>query len=405
MKKRIYILSLLALAACGTPESERIPAFLEMTPDLRDPSALETTIEVAVRTDLHWTVELEDASWGSIDNIRPTEGSGGVFTFNMGCNTGEDPRENTLILRAGKGELRTTVRQGGIGTYFQPRSVHMSGSREGLVEFLSPSEWKAQVTFGGDWLGLETEKGYAGQTKLRCYARDANELVGAREGTIRVQIGGNFFEIPVVQDQKDVIRLSAEDLDLPFPFEPQEFSVQTQYNVEYTIDTGADWITRVTAKSPLYESVEVFSVAKNEAPDARQADIRFTSPGHPDASGVIHIQQEGMDPILHVTAPGLYGTGHGDFVRGAEGWNQSSCRVDADGQLQYRLLSTSTLGAVTLVGLRKEATQGDACQVSLNCSEKEETLWSESFSATVLYVKDGLTWLKVSPETYFVINR
>ena len=394
-----FLFPALAAIACQR-ESEKIPEVLQLLPEKTTLGALDKEVSAKVECDLkHWTVDLEDPSWGEVEIQTVTKKAGGTLVFRVGVNLTEESRKNTLILRAGKGEYRKTITQGGLKEFFKPRSLQLSGTEESAVSFNSPSSWTAEITRGGEWIVLKTPSGSAGNATLAVAAKDPNEAVGSREGSLCVTIDGHRLEIPVVQGQKDVI-LSG-DTDLAYSFEGREFTVRTQYNVDYLVVPSEKWIKRViTTKAPLHEKEETFLLEENESPEARTATISFTSNGHPDASLTVTVSQGGKDPILNNTQPGVYGLDGADYVPGADGWNQSALRKEAGGSMRFRLLNAQSLSAVTLSGIREEASGNIHALVQT----RNKILLEKDYPASLIYTKDGLGWFKVDDQTYFIIK-
>lgn len=400
---RVLAAAVLALFAfsCQVPESERTPEILEIFPSATNPSALESSITVQVKCDLHWTAELQDNSWGSVKVTLVTEGSGGTFTFNMGVNKSEDSRENTLIVKAGKGEIRKTITQGGIGSFFSPRSLTLTGTQEGAVTFTSPVAWTAQVAEGADWLELKAASGSKGSNRIIAVAKDANENVGSRSGSIRISFENDSFDIPVVQGQTDVIL--TKDSAVSFPFEAQEFSVTTQYNVEYKVETSASWITQPVAKAPLHEKTEYFVLAENPDPQTRTGEIRFT--GGDAKPLVLTVTQEGKDPILNVTQPGFYGIDGSNYVLAADGWNQRTRQVSPDRKVRYRLLNTAGVSVAEVSGINEEAQKGESASLHMTLKTKGKMKVFKDYQAVFFYEKEDLLWYKADDVTYFVLYK
>ena len=243
-------------ASCQIPESERIPAVFTLTPETLTPAALTEGIQIIVECDLHWTVQLLDPEWGSIEYGSIQEGKGGEFRFQMGANLEDAPRENTVIVKAGKSEERITITQDGLEQFFSPRSLDIQGTAPYTVSFQSPATWSVRVTKGEDWLTLRTSGGGVGAARLTVAARDANENVGEREAVVSVSIGPHILDIPVRQAQKDVVLPGESAISLPF--DATEINIKTRYNVDYTVSTTASWIQWEKTKAPLYESTEHF---------------------------------------------------------------------------------------------------------------------------------------------------
>lgn len=387
-------------ASCETPESERIPSVFTITPSALTPGALEESVLVNVECDLHWTVQLENDSWGSISVQSVQEGIGGQFLLKTGANLAEWKRENTLIVKAGKSEKRIPVTQKGLDTFFSPRSLDIMGTNPYTVTFTSPSIWTASITEGEDWLTLGTSGGGAGNAQLVVTALEDNKNVGDRKGNVQVSIGSYLLDIPVSQQQLDFIQ--GEEASLSFLFDTPGFSINTRYNVPYQISTSVSWIEHSTTKAPAYEGVEEFRLTPNTLPDARTGVISFTSEGHPDASYEVTVVQEGKDPILSIISPGAYGVGK-DIVKGADGWNQSSYLTKADGSIRYRLLKESGLEVLTLTGLSASLERGDACTLHLTLANPASASEAD-YPVTLIYQQNGMSWFKGTDGTYFIIK-
>lgn len=398
------VLLALSAASCVLPESERVPEIFQMNPSATTLTAFQTSVSVTVQCDLSWKASLQDASWGSIEVKSENPGTGGSFLITFQPNLGEEERENTLILKAGKAELKQSIRQGGLGTFFSPRKIQLQGTQEATVTFDSPFAWKAEVAGGADWLTLTRDNGSGGPSRIVCAANDANMNVGSREAVIRVKIGESQVDIPVVQGQKDVI-LSEEGNEVSLDYDAESLTVHTQYNVEYKIETNASWITHTSSKAPLHTAAEVFSLEQNTGTEAREAQIRFTDKAHPETMLVVKVTQGGRDAILAVTEPGFYGIQGVNYIKGEAGFNQSSVLVSADQALRFRLMNAASLTAVTLSGLKGNAVRGDQLIAEIRVQQKDQLLYSQYLSCSVIELKNDTWWLKAGDETFFVLKK
>lgn len=279
-------------------------------------------------------------------------------------------------------------------------TITLTGTEPGSVTFEAPAPWVAKVSKGADWMVLHSSEGGEGTARIECAARDANENVGEREGIIQVTIGLHTLEIPVVQLQRDVIRGDEEALALPF--DATEFSLRTQYNVDYEVRSSVEWMQWVQVKSPLHEGVEEFVIAPNTRPEARKGELLFTSESHPGASYTVTVEQGGKDPILSIISPGFYGTGR-DVVKGADGWIQSSYLKKPDGSIRYRLLNAGTLEVATLTGLSVNDKRGDTCTLHLSLTNSPVKREAD-YSVTLLYTHNGMSWFKGENGVYFIVK-
>ena len=402
---RLLAISLVAagIAACQVPESERFPGVFALHPSTETPDALQTSVTLELECDFHWTAELLDSSWGTLITQEVKEGEGGTLLFKMNANLEDAPRENTIIVKAGKGELRQKITQGGMDTFFSPRELVMKGTDEYAISFNAPTTWTARITDGTDWLRLKNTLGDAGPSRLVCFAKDANENLGTRRAYVKISIGLNMFLLTVDQVQKDVVL--STDTDICVPFDRTNLSVQTRYNVDYQVSTSAPWIAWVPTKAPLSEAQENFSLTENRSAEARSAQILFTSEGHPDASLTITVTQDGKDPITDVTTPGLYGTEFGDATRGTEGWNQTSYLKKADGSVRVRMFNAAMLTVITLTGYNENFERGKQFDLKAAVQMGGISLANETYPVTLVHSTSELVWLKGENGEYCVLRK
>lgn len=111
------------------------------------------------------------------------------------------------------------------------------------------------------------------------------------------------------------------------------------------------------------------------------------------------------DPIVSVTAPGLYGVDGNNYVLGEGGWNQASFRTGVDGSIRWRLLHAGNLSAITLTGLKADAVAGNTFTLHINLSTKGVPSLTVTCQATLLEEKNGTWWYKVSDNTYFIVKK
>ena len=391
------------LSSCKLPESERFPEVFAIHPSTETPDALQTSVTLELECDFHWTAELLDESWGNLIIQDKKEGKGGTLLFKMDANLENGPRENTIIIKAGKGELRQKITQSGMDTYFTPRQLLMKGTDEYTISFNSPTIWTASIAEGGEWLRLKKTSGSEGPAQLVCYAKDANENLGTRRAYIKIAIGKNMFLFTVDQVQKDVVL--ATETNISVPFDRTNLSVQTKYNVDYQVTTSADWIRWAPTKTPLHEALENFVLTENLSTQARSATLNFTSEGHPDASLEITVTQGGKDPVTEVTTPGIYGTQFGELTRGTGGWDQSSYLLKADGSVRYRMFNAGSLTVLTLTGLNESFQPGQQFQLIVTAQQRGTSVGTYTYPVTFVHSTGDLVWLKGEGGAYCVLRK
>lgn len=366
-------------------------------------TALDTLLNISVSSDARWTVTMQEGDW--LTMTSPQNGKGkldGVVTFRFDFNKADGPREATVLFQSGSRSVLKTVTQQGFGTFFDPAQVALAGTSPSKLSFTSPYTWAATVAEGGDWFQIDRNSGNPGAVTINVTAKDPNENVGSRSGKIAIALGKDLvFSIPVVQSQKDIVLSDKAQVNLEF--EDTEFSVFTQSNVQYSIETSADWIHHTSTKA-LNEATEYFTVDENPGAETRSAKVSFKAEGLSPVS--VTVNQKGCDPVLRINVPGLYGiNGTELYVLGAGGWNQSSRVTAADGSFEYRMLNAGALKVLRVTGIDRNAAAGASASVSIVMMTKDNKTLDKSLNVTVLRNTDDMMWLKNSANTYLIIQK
>ena len=395
------VVAAIAVLGCEPRESDpdNIPKVLRIQAENSRPGALQTSVKVSVFCDIKWSASISEGSWARIENLVVNEGTGGTFNLTFSPNLERGPREAVIKVTAGQGETTATVTQDGVDAFFQPSTITLTGTDFSNVSFTSPQDWTAKVSSGEDWINLRTKSGNAGAAVITLAARDANINVGSRSGSVTVTFGGSVnLEIPVVQGQKDVIL--SEDSKAAFDWKGGQFTVLTQSNVDYKIECSGDWIEHMETKA-LNEAAEYFRVKPNDDVGERSAEIRFTGGG---ATLSVKVEQGGKDPILNVSKAGFYGILGKDYVLGEGGWNQYGSMESPGGALTIRLMNRAELSVISTEGINSSAKAGDSFNIGVTLRKEGKSVMQGDYYATVLDSDEGLLWMKVSPDVYFIVK-
>lgn len=398
------LLLLPALWACGQKEKEEEKKPVEPTVfavyGTTNCAAVTAALTVTVQCDIDWTATLE-SDWVKIQS-RTAETGGGQLFLQVEVNRTDEARTATLVVAAGSKSIQKTITQQGLDSFFQPSEVHLAGLAERTLRFSAPSSWIASVTEGADWIELKTPSGEAGEASLVLAAKDPNENVGDRSGSLRITIGGEDFSIPVVQSQKDVIL--ADNANVSFDYKGGDFVVHTQSNVSYAIECGADWVHYVETKA-LNEATEYFTVDANGTINERETTVRFT-PKQGDAKSVsITVKQAGKERFLFITAPGFYAIDGQSYFLGNNGWNLSSRVQHADGSAEFRLLNRSANCVLSVRGYDPAAEEGSAVHLYVDGWQKGNKFLIKEYDATVLASTEDRIWLQCSGLSGFIVQK
>lgn len=379
-------------------DSYKTPEILIISPSNKTPNALERSIQVSVTCDIKWKAEV-DENWAAIENLFIDKDNKGSFTLTLSPNTEKESRELNITVKAGKGSKSFPITQQGMETFFSASPLVLVGTDVAKASFKAPNAWKAEVVSGKDWLVLDAAKGYAGDAFVSCHASDPNQNIGSREGSLKIDFGTVSVELPVFQNQMDVI-LSQES-EASFDWKGGEFSVHTSTNVIYTIECKASWIRHTQTKA-LNQATEEFVVDPNTTSSERSAAIHFTGG---DASYTVQVTQGAMDPFLGISTPGFYGIAGMDYVLGNNGWNQSGRTVTAAGGLDLRLMNRSSLSVVSVTGVKTDVKEGASVTVKAVIKTGNKETLNSSYNTTVIATSEDLVWLKAEPGTCFIVKK
>lgn len=395
----VFLLAAALAVSCKNEEVEKEAQYLTVTPESLSIPAMETATRITVACDLPWTASLEETPWAE---FYLPDGKTDYFYLRTQPNLEENSRTGTLVLKAGKTELRKQITQEGLSTFFTPRSIRLTGTKSATVSYPVTTLNSSFSTPDITWLNVKKSTA-DGRVTLTVSAKDKNESLGDREGVIRVAFGSYNVDIPVAQGQTDVILVDG-NTSLSLEWTAQNLTLVTHYNVEYGVSVAADWIHHDIPKAALLEGTEEFSLDENPSTESRTGQIRFTAKsGEPSIT--VTLIQAGKDPILTVNTPGIYGFNGADYIFAADGWNQSSFITEADGSIRWRLLNAGSLSLLTLTGARADAVRGEATTLHLNFTQKGHARQLLTCTATLLDTRDGYWWYKVNGNTYFIIRK
>ena len=150
---RFTALALVAAASqsCLAEFSNPEPTTLEVILTESTVSAARTVIAAVVKCDAKWTASVSDGDWAKIESLTTTS-DGGAFMLSFGPNTEEHSRAIMLKVTSGSRISSHIITQGGLSTFFSPRTITIEGELSGSTKFSAPESWTAEITEGAEWL-------------------------------------------------------------------------------------------------------------------------------------------------------------------------------------------------------------------------------------------------------------
>ena len=299
----------------------------------------------------------------------------------------------TRLTEAGDGTLKPDIR-------FSPSEVVLEHTARLQISFRSPYPWSSAITEGEDWLAISGPiSGAAGDVTVTIGAIEENPYDYDRTGIIRITINKYTYDVKVTQPFNQVIEGETSKFELSFA--GGEITVHTQANVEYEIEPNVEWIVHTGTKA-LNEADETFSVLQNQENKKRVGRISFKSSG---ATFVVTVTQGGKDPFLNVTEPGFYGISGRNYLKGKDGWTQSSFRTGADGALRYRLLDSGNITAVTVIGPNEDNLPDQKVSILVSSVGVSGVAYVKEMESVFLYSKDGLYWYKTGDNAGVIMEK
>lgn len=174
-----------------------------------------------------------------------------------GCTPEEEP-VGSIELSAGQKELVQISPDGG----------------SDYIRFSSLLDWTVEVVGDGSWLQLSQTEGVAGSAKIRL---DVGRNETAVKRSVVLNLSSSGVSVPVTVEQ-DIYVPTFELLDSEKEVSAAgaTLSVRVRSDVQYTFETGSDWIRVHETKVPFtYE--HFFDIDPNPEPQMRSAEIRFIS--------------------------------------------------------------------------------------------------------------------------------
>ncbi len=293
MKKYLLIAAaLLGFAACTPPQEEELIPELTVAETEIMATAAEATYTLTINSNTSWTIDCA-AEWLYIETIAGTgNATVDVLIFaNTPEESGYAARNSQIAVRA-KGltnPVTIDVFQESPKGLIAEETLYEVGAEGGniVVEFQTNIDITA--TPNVDWI-TKVEATRVLTDRQMTFAVAANEGYEPRTGTITLSGEGVEDEtLTVTQAETGLITVSKEVE--PIAADGGSFSVAVRANVtfEVEIDEACDWIQVANTRAVVDSEVN-FTVAANEAPEARSANIYFVSELGKDT---ITVNQEG----------------------------------------------------------------------------------------------------------------
>ena len=253
-------------------------------------------IEVASNVDFAYEIDADAQSWITTADTRSLEGS--TLYFSVSPNNGPDRREGHIRFSYGTLEETVTVYQEGeTPTLMLSQNTFSLGAEGGLIKTELQSNVDYTMTMPQDgWVRQVTTRTIS--TYTLTFEVDPNTDPQPRDTYISFEdkehglieslnIHQDGYEAPVLTPEHELVELDCEEHDI---------LVNVRSNVDYSISTGADWITETVTRTAT-TTTHRFHVEASQDFYPREAEIVFSN-GEYGLTGTTLVRQSPRDAIL-----------------------------------------------------------------------------------------------------------
>lgn len=174
----------------------------------------------------------------------------------------------------------------------------------------SDYDWTLSKGLDSDWFDIDVFQGSASEEITVTVTCQTSTSVNLRHGVITLASADTRKNIHVVQSaaggQLDpLISVTSDKNTSALLGEGDEFTVTVQSNIDYLVETSAEWITEVavpSTKALVEKSYRSFTLAANVSGATRSGYVRFYN----ESNGVeafVMVKQENFVPRVDVTLP------------------------------------------------------------------------------------------------------
>ena len=191
-----------------------------------------------------------------------------------------------------------------------------------ILTVISPV--KPEVTISESWaeVGSFETTGTLNNTYKITFTATENLGGNKRSAIATVKAGANSAEVKLIQHAKPVLeadKASVAEAEKPFSAEGGNGNFELKYNLDYEVESSADWISITKTRNP-QEATIAFTVQKNQTPMSRKGSIVVSAINNSEIGSLtVTISQEAgegrkPDAPLNMTAKQIAADIHA-------GWN------------------------------------------------------------------------------------
>lgn len=259
------------------------------------------SIELQANVSVSYQIEEAAQTW-----LTPATGTRGLTTstlhFHAEENADTNPRQGVITLSGGNGlsEQVTVYQAGSSPVLVLTQDEYIVGSEGETIKVELKSNGTYQIEMPSvDWITEADTRAVSSFTHYFIIA--PNDTYDNREAFIRFTDTENGLadSVKITQMQQDAIIVAQSIYEIGAEGGALDFPVQA--NVDFTVSTDADWITRIEGKTKgLIEKTLNFNIETNSTLNSREAIITLTANNGIQQN--ILVKQSGIIPFLKITS-------------------------------------------------------------------------------------------------------
>ena len=276
-----------------------------------------------------------------------------------------------------------------------PLSIEFtSDGGQSSIVFHTNRAWTATPT--ASWCSISEASGKGGDATIIVYA-ESNSDHNPRNCRVTISMEGISTDVSIKQAEKPtVIPLQSR---LEIDWRESTFSIDTQYNMPYTVRIDGDWLALASTRS-LSLARETFVATRNVSPRERQATIYFEIGG--SSSPIVIVQKPCDHPVLNASQPGFYGLGNID-VPYRTGQDQTGITRYAS-TVSFRILSPSEGTVAEVSGIPTGIQEGEAFDGSVTVIKNSKLVYSADCTLSVLKKEGQFCWITADEQSGILVK-
>jgi len=288
MKNYFHLLAVLAAFFCMFSCTKEVPAELNVSTTELTFTKDGGSQSISFTTNKDWTAS-SSASWVKVTS----SGSSSATSINVtaDANTDYDDRTATITIKAENLTITVNIKQStNLGLIVSKKDFDLTNEAQSIeIEIQANVEFDAVIDEAcKDWIAKAETKGLTSNKIV--FNISKNESYDNREGKIVVkQKNGSLYEtVTVKQGQTNGLFLTTSEYAVSNS--EHDITVEVKANVEFAVNSEADWITYVETKGLKTSNISL-KVAKNETYDKRVGTVKVKQTNG-SLEGIITITQD-----------------------------------------------------------------------------------------------------------------